>query len=82
MSPVELLFGRKMHIIVPELANIYADQEVRDQDNEQKAKYRLYTHLHRGAKPWINTTRRSNTPKEREEGQAYKLHSVRYPTLL
>ena len=60
-----------MHIIVPELANIYTDQEVRDQDNEQRAKSRLYAHLHRGAKPWRNTTKRSNTPKEREEGQAY-----------
>ena len=51
MSQVELLFGHKTHIIVPELANIYADQEVRHQDNEQRAKSRLYAHLHRGAKP-------------------------------
>ena len=50
-SPAELLFGRKMRTKLPEIADIYADQEVRDHDSECKAKSRAYADQRRNAEP-------------------------------
>ena len=41
-SRAELLFKRKMRGKLPELIEVYTDQEVCDRDTEQKAKSKLY----------------------------------------
>lgn len=50
MSPAELLFGRKVRTKLPELRDVHVEQEVRDRDAEQKAKYKAYADARRGAK--------------------------------
>lgn len=50
VSPAELLFGRKIRTKLPELSDVHVEQEVRDRDNEQKSKSKIYADLRRGAR--------------------------------
>ena len=42
VSPAGLLFGRKIRTRLPELRDVYVKLEVRDRDNEQKNKGKIY----------------------------------------
>ena len=42
VSPAELLFGRKIRTRLPELRDVQVELEVRDRDNEQKNKGKMY----------------------------------------
>ena len=42
VSPAELLFGRKIRTRLPELRDVHVELEVRDRDNEQKNKGKVY----------------------------------------
>ena len=50
VSPAELLFGRKICTKLPELSDVHVEQGVRDRDNEQKSKSKIYADSRRGAR--------------------------------
>lgn len=50
VSPAELLFGRKIRTKLPELSDVHVEQGVRDRDNEQKSKSKIYADSRRGAR--------------------------------
>ena len=50
VSPAELLFGRKIRTKLQELSDVHVEQGVRDRDNEQKSKSKIYADSRRGAR--------------------------------